>query len=167
LIIKKINQVNPENHFNIGIFLQKTLLLMETIQLALSDDAIQKCWTAFKELYPQLKKSDFLFQIRKLQIDAGYTLVFIEKEGEAVAFLGFRISEDLAHGKYLLVNEVYVREQQAQSHFAEELLDWTIEYAKTKRCAHIFIDLDSAKHPHKGLLEGRGFKTISQRFGLA
>ncbi len=140
---------------------------METIQLALSDDSIQKCWTAFKELYPQLKKSDFLFQIRKLQIDAGYTLVFIEKEAEAVAFLGFRISEDLAHGKYLLINEVYVQKQQAQAHFVEELLDWTIEYAKTKKCEQIFMDISSQNPQDSRLLEGRGFRALSQRFGLA
>jgi GNAT superfamily N-acetyltransferase len=139
---------------------------METIQLALSEEAVMKCFTALKELRSNLEKNNFLDEIRKLQIEQGYNLAYIEKNEEAVSVIGFHIRENLALGKYLHINDLSTIKAYKNKGFASELTSWALEYAQTKKCNQIFIDL--YENPEaESLCKKKGFEIVSQKYAVS
>ncbi|MEM9982988.1 MAG: GNAT family N-acetyltransferase [Bacteroidota bacterium] len=137
---------------------------METIQLALSEEAVHKCWEALKTLHETLKKSDFLYEVRKLQVETGYHLVFIEKDNKAVSVIGFHISESLAIGKFLQINDLSTLEGFQGKGYISELVDWIIEYARTKKCNQIISNLESQPENAQAIFQQKGFAIVRQQF---
>ena len=78
------------------------------IILAESDDQINACYPVMAELRPHVGESEFLSRVRHQMGIAGYQLA-CATEGEVKAVGGFRISECLAWGKFMYVDDLKLR----------------------------------------------------------
>jgi GNAT superfamily N-acetyltransferase len=105
----------------------------ERILLAESDDEILSCYAVMAELRPQLEPGAFVARVRKLAENAGYELAYLA-DAEVKAVAGFRISEWLAGGKYMEIEDLATRSGERSKGYGGELFDWLVERAKRENC---------------------------------
>ncbi len=126
---------------------------MQNIFLAETDDQIRRCYPVMLQLRPHVQPDEFLVRVKRQQEIAGYELVYItdatagsEEDADAavMAVAGIRISESLAWGKYLYVDDLVSKSDERSKGYGGTLLDWLIEYAKKNNCDQ--FHLDSAVH---------------------
>ncbi|WP_257235848.1 GNAT family N-acetyltransferase [Nostoc sp. 'Peltigera malacea cyanobiont' DB3992] len=110
-----------------------------SIQLAESDFQILKCFPVMSQLRPHQEQAKFVEQVR-YQMKEGYQLVFLEVEEQAVAVAGFRISNCLASGKFLYIDDLVVDELKRSHSYGKQLFQWLIEYARNHDCKHLSLD---------------------------
>jgi hypothetical protein len=77
-----------------------------TISIAISIQAITECFPVITELRPHLKLADFITQVQRQQQEFNYQLVYLQAGETIQAVAGFRISESLAWGKFLYVDDL-------------------------------------------------------------
>ncbi|MDZ8084687.1 MAG: GNAT family N-acetyltransferase [Nostoc sp. DedQUE12b] len=110
-----------------------------SIKLAESDFQILGCFPVISQLRPHLEQDNFVEQVR-YQMKEGYQLAFLEVEKQAVAVAGFRISNCLASGKFLYVDDLVVDELKRSHSYGQQLFQWLIKYAKNHECKHLSLD---------------------------
>jgi GNAT superfamily N-acetyltransferase len=136
-----------------------------TIQLATSVDQIRSCYTVMAELRPHVKADEFVTRVQRQKEIAGYELAYVfDQEVRAVA--GFRISENLAWGKFLYVDDLVSKSDDRSKGYGGALFDWLVEYANKANCDQ--FHLDSGVHrfgAHRFYLTKR-MAIESHHFGL-
>ncbi len=111
------------------------------VKLAQSDADIARVWPVVRVLRPHIEsEAAFLAQVRRQQTAAGWRLIFVEDAGAPVAAAGFRISEWLAWGKALYVDDLICLESHRGQGFAETLMLWMEETARNEGCAQFHLD---------------------------
>jgi GNAT superfamily N-acetyltransferase len=106
------------------------------IELAATDKQIAACFDVMALLRPKLQRAEFVNHIRHLQMTTGLRLAYVS-EGEIKCAAGFRISEWLAGGRYLEVEDL-VTDRAARSHgYGGRLFDWLVRLAELEKCDHI------------------------------
>ena len=115
---------------------------------AQSDDEIRRCFTVMRELRPHVGDEDeFLARVRRQQEQSRYTLIYADVGGDPVACAGFRISEWLAWGKTLYVDDLICLESHRGKGSAEALMRWMEEYARAQQCAEFHLDSGTFRLP--------------------
>ena len=106
---------------------------------ARTDLEITACYEVMKELRPHFTEQDFLSQV-KLQQESGYKLVYEVSENTIVTVAGFRISFNLAWGKFLYIDDLVTLEKFRSLGFGARLLSAITEYAKQQKCDELHLD---------------------------
>ncbi|HEX8151018.1 MAG TPA: hypothetical protein VF591_27795 [Pyrinomonadaceae bacterium] len=75
------------------------------IKFAESDSDIARCFAVMAQLYPYLGRQEFVGRIKHQQ-GQGYRLSYVEEADGVVAVSGFRVLENLAHGRFLYVDDL-------------------------------------------------------------
>ena len=128
-------QVSPENPDEVN--------MSETIFIASEDEEIRSCYPVMVELRPHLEPDEFLLRVKRQAEIANYKLACLTDESvKAVA--GFRISECLAWGKFLYVDDLVSKSDERSKGYGGRLFDWLVEYARGEDCEQ--FHLDSAVH---------------------
>src|SRR5262245_44622816 len=136
-----------------------------TIQLATSDEQIKCCYPVMAELRPHVSADEFVTRVRRQHDIAGYELAYVaDQDVKAVA--GFRISENLAWGKFLYVDDLVAKSDDRSKGYGGALFDWVLDYARRENCDQ--FHLDSGVHrfaAHRFYLTKR-MAIESHHFGL-
>ena len=116
--------------------------MKQTVFLAKDDDEIRSCYAVMAELRPHVQADQFLARVRRQQEIAGYELAGItaEADGEVKAVAGFRISENLAWGKFLYVDDLVSKSDERSKGYGGALFDWLVEYARRNDCDQFHLD---------------------------
>jgi GNAT superfamily N-acetyltransferase len=116
---------------------------MKQVIKADADENIRQCWEVVVSLRPHLQEQDFL-QKTKSMMDEGYNIVFIEEEGKAVAFAGFRRMQMFYCGNIIYIDDLNTLPEYRNHGYAGILLDFIHDIAaKENRDA---VHLDSGYH---------------------
>ena len=95
------------------------------VKLAQSDSDIARVYPVMKELRPAPQSAaEFLERVHRQQAQSGWRMIYVEDAGVPVAASGFRISEWLAWGKALYVDDLICLESHRGLGFAEALMRW-------------------------------------------
>ena len=106
------------------------------ISLANSEQEILDCYPVMAELRPHIKRDDFVLTIKRLAETASLQLAYLNNGGvKAVA--GFRISEWLAGGKYLEIEDLVTKSDERSKGYGGDLFDWLVKHAEGNDCDHI------------------------------
>ena len=106
------------------------------IQIAGTDDEIAACHPVMAELRPRIAAADFVPLVRHLESVAGLQLVYLEDDGvRAVA--GVRISEWLAGGKYLEIEDLVTADVDRSKGYGGMLFDWIVDFARREGCRQV------------------------------
>jgi GNAT superfamily N-acetyltransferase len=135
------------------------------IALAVEDDEILNCYPVMAELRPHVSADDFLPRIRRQMEIAGYRLAYLS-DGEVKAVAGFRVSECLAWGTFVYVDDLVSKDGERSKGYGGQLFDWLVEYARGEGCDQ--FHLDSGVHrfaAHRFYLNRRMF-IEAHHFGL-
>ncbi len=114
------------------------------IVVAESEQAIAACFPVMFELRPHLIQETFVERIRQQQ-SQGYRLAYLEAtegevSGQPVAVAGFRISNNLAWGKFLYVDDLVTSATQRSHGYGKALLNWLNDYATQEGCSQLHLD---------------------------
>ena len=109
------------------------------IRIAEKDSEIMCCFETMKQLRTHLKKEDFLSQMHK-QEESGYLLAYVEENNKAVSVAGFRISECLAFGKFLFVDDLVTDENERSKGYGDQLFNWLQDFAIKNKCKEFHLD---------------------------
>lgn len=135
------------------------------ISIANSDQEIETCFEAFKELRPHLSQDDFLPQVRRQQLQ-GYQMLALRHEGIVKSAAGFRHAEFLAWGKIIYIDDLTTLPSARANGFAESLLDWIIAYATSCGCVGVHLDTGYARHNAHRLYLRKKFQLSSHHMAL-
>jgi GNAT superfamily N-acetyltransferase len=113
------------------------------IRLAKEDSEIQSCYPVMAQLRPQVAPAEFLPRVKRQAAIAGYQIAYVT-DGDVKAVAGFRISECLAWGKFLYVDDLISDESERSKGYGGNLFDWLVNHAQEKKCDQ--FHLDSAVH---------------------
>ncbi len=107
--------------------------------LAKSDLNIKDCYSILVQLRTTLPKEKFLSSVKRQQ-KSGYKLAFIKDNNEVVAVAGFRISENLAWGKFMYIDDLITNSTSRSKGYGNALMDWLVDYAKHESCKELHLD---------------------------
>jgi ribosomal protein S18 acetylase RimI-like enzyme len=106
------------------------------IKVARSEREISDCYPVMAELRPRILREEFLPLVRRLSEIAGFQLAYLT-DGEIKAVAGFRISEWLAGGKYLEIEDLATKSGERSKGHGGALFDWLVEHAKENGCRQV------------------------------
>jgi len=110
-----------------------------SIRLAESDEDLRRCFAVMKQLRPQYDERGFLSQVRRQHAD-GYRVAMAVEERHTVAVAGFRLSENLAWGRFLYVDDLVTDAQTRSAGHGARLLDWLRLHAVAAGCDELHLD---------------------------
>jgi ribosomal protein S18 acetylase RimI-like enzyme len=106
------------------------------ITVARSEQEIDDCYPLMAELRPHIQSDEFLPLVRRLAEIADFQLAYLT-DGEIKAVAGFRISEWLAGGRYLEIEDLVVKSEQRSRGYGSEIFDWLVEHARENNCRQV------------------------------
>ncbi len=110
--------------------------MSHNIAIATTDAQLKACYPVMAQLRPHVTPEEFVPLVRHLAAVAGLAIVYLD-DGGVRAVAGIRISEWLALGKYLEIEDL-VTTDDARSHgYGGALFDWIIEHARANGCRHV------------------------------
>jgi len=109
------------------------------IRIAESDEALRRCFRIMVQLRPKLTEQGFIEQTRR-QSEQGYRIAYVEDAGEPRAVAGYRVSERLADGRNLYVDDLVTDGSCRSKGYGEALFDWLVVQARAEGCAVLNLD---------------------------
>lgn len=108
-------------------------------RLMSSDAEIASCYAVMSQLRPQIPAEQFVARVRS-QMQDGYQLLAAATEDRVAAVAGFRISQNLAWGRFLYVDDLVTDSAKRSMGYGELLMRWLIERAQAERLDELHLD---------------------------
>jgi GNAT superfamily N-acetyltransferase len=106
------------------------------ISLATSDAQIAACFPIMSELRPKIARENFVTLVQHLGATNNFRLAFLE-EGGIKAVAGYRISEWLAGGRYLEIEDLVTAAPDRSRGYGGALFDWLVDLAIESECRQV------------------------------
>ena len=111
---------------------------MEIIK-AETDEQIKLCIPVLSQLRPDITSTEILPVIRR-QMSFGYQLIYLYDKHQVLSVAGFRVSENLAWGKHLYVDDLVTDQLHRSQGAGEALLNGLIDIATKNQCQQLHLD---------------------------
>ncbi|MFT3803285.1 MAG: GNAT family N-acetyltransferase [Burkholderiaceae bacterium] len=115
---------------------------MSTLRLSLidSDQDYLACFGVMRELRPHLPSAPaFIAQARR-QAAQGYRLLAAWQDDQVMGLAGYRVQENLIHGRFLYVDDLVTAEDARRHGLGTTLIEAVREEARRQGCAHLVLD---------------------------
>jgi len=109
------------------------------VRIATTNEEIRSCHPVMRQLRPAYGPDELVAKIRRQEPD-GYRLALLIDEGEVVAVAGYRISENLAWGKFLYVDDLVTDAERRSKGYGRRLLEWLAATAREAACDELHLD---------------------------
>jgi GNAT superfamily N-acetyltransferase len=138
---------------------------MHSISLTVSNADIERCFPVMFELRPHLKLEEFVETVRR-QEQSGYRLLYLETGGEIKSVAGFRLSENLAWGKMLYVDDLVTKSSEVGKGYGGALFDWLLQHARANDCDQFHLDSGVHRFEAHRFYLNRGMAITSHHFAV-
>jgi GNAT superfamily N-acetyltransferase len=109
---------------------------MRRIAEAVTDAEIAACFPVMSQLRPKIAERDFVTLVKHLAGTTGFQLAYLHENGiRAVA--GYRVSEWLAGGRYLEIEDLVTAEDSRSKGHGGALFDWLVDEAARRACRQV------------------------------
>jgi GNAT superfamily N-acetyltransferase len=116
-----------------------TKTMKSQIDLAQSAAAIAACFPVLVQLRPQLQTDHFVAQVQHL-MQQGLQLVSLSVQGQVVSVAGFRIYENLFHGRFMYVDDLITADAARSQGYGKQLFAWLVAHARDNACTSLELD---------------------------
>ena len=113
---------------------------MERIIIATTIQEIADCFPVMQELRHHLDRESFIDRVQRQQQEYNYQLIYLQVDGAIPAVAGFRISESLAWGKFLYVDDLVTSLDRQSQGYGAKLFAWLVDYARSQNCQQLTLD---------------------------
>ncbi len=140
-------------------------IMTAEIFFANTDEEIESCFPVFNALRPHIRREEFLPQVRRQQSQS-YQIVALRHEGFVESAAGFRFAEFLAWGQVLYIDDLSTLPEARSQGYADSLLNWLIEHAKTRGCQGIHLDSGYTRYAAHRLYLRKGLQLNCHHLAL-
>ena len=134
-----------------------------TIHQATTATDIQKCREVIICLRPHLAEADLEPMLLSM-FAQGYQLHYIEENGKAVAFVGFRFLQFLFNGKHIYIDDLCSLPEGRGKGYGTALLDFVDDLAVANNLNIVTLDSGFQRHDAHRLYLSHGYKLASFHF---
>lgn len=111
-----------------------------TITAIDDESGVAACFGLMHQLRPHLTgPEEFITRWRRQTAD-GYRLIAIFGEGKPQALAGFRIQDNLVHGRHLYLDDLVTDEARRSSGLGENLLKHLLDFGREAGCSKLVLD---------------------------
>lgn len=114
------------------------------VRIAADEAAQRTCWPVMRQLRPHLDEAAFIDQAVRQRSACGYRLAYATEanktNGPVLGCAGFRLTEFLAWGRTLYVDDLVTDEAHRGQGVGGVLLDWLVAEARGAGCAQLHLD---------------------------
>lgn len=107
------------------------------VLIAATDKEIGACYPVMSELRPHLSVDSFVVLVRRLDNETGLKLAYLSENEEIKSVAGYRISEWLAGGKYLEIEDLVSKASERSKGYGGALFDWLTNLAAESGCRQV------------------------------
>ncbi|MDC1528232.1 GNAT family N-acetyltransferase [Gammaproteobacteria bacterium] len=136
-----------------------------TIQLATSDEDLLALAPVMLQLRPEYSRETLIKQIRKQQAD-GYQVAMLEMDGDIACVAGFVITDKLAWGKLLYVDDLITSESVRSRGAGKAMMDWLKRYARDESCRELHLDSGVQRQDAHRFYDREGFDRSCLHFAI-
>jgi len=142
--------------------------MSEALEVRIADDAatLAACWPVMQQLRPQFDAATFVDQVQRQRAACGYRLAYARGAGPVLSCAGFRITEFLAWGRTLYVDDLVTDEAHRGQGVGSLLLDWLIAEARRAGCAQFHLDSGVQRFGAHRFYLAHGMDITSHHFAL-
>lgn len=133
------------------------------IQAGKSTGDIFKCWEVLFELRPHVEKGNYVSIIEEMMTE-GYQFAFIEEDGRAVAYVGYRYLQYLYNGKHIYIDDLATITKYRGKGYAAKLLKYVDEVAISKGYDTVTLDSGHQRIDAHRLYLNNGFNIVAHHF---
>ena len=119
-----------------------------------------------RELRTHLRDEDEFVERVLRQPEQGYRLAFLEAAGEVRAVAGYRVSENLAWGRFLYVDDLVTATADRGTGWGRMLFDWLVAEAHREGCAQLHLDSGVQRFAAHRFYFARRMEISSHHFAL-
>lgn len=138
---------------------------MIEVKFADTDEKILFCLEAIQSLRPHVTEQNVLHYVHKMQ-KQNYHLIYVEENGKAVAFSGFRFITHFFSDDIIYIDDLGTIAEHRGKGYGSSLLDYIITLAKEKNLAGVRLDSGHHRYDAHRLYLNKGFKIVSHHFNL-
>jgi len=111
-----------------------------TLQHAETDADLAACFAVMQQLRPHLRSSDDLIARVATQRQQGYRLLMLKDRERPVALAGYRMLDNLIHGRFVYVDDLVTDAGERGRGHGERLVEALREIGRSGRCAKLVLD---------------------------
>ena len=119
---------------------------MHTIELAATDADIASTFDVMVQLRTHLTRDRYVPLIQQMVRQSSYRLVSLKEGSEVAAVAGFRVTESLAWGRFIYVDDLISDDSARSRGYGKALLDWIAQYGKANGCTQLHLDSGVQRH---------------------
>ncbi|MFC2074203.1 GNAT family N-acetyltransferase [Campylobacterota bacterium] len=133
--------------------------------IAKTETQLEECYALMKVLRSHLDIDSYLSSVKK-QMQEGYKIIYLQAEGKIVSLAGYRISQNLAWGRNLYIDDLVSAETRRSLGYGKRLLAYMIELAKQEECQQLHLDSGVQRFEAHRFYLREGFKISSHHFSM-
>lgn len=137
-----------------------------SIRRAVDPGDIARCHAVMAELRPHVGAEELVSRVQRQVREAGYRMAFAEAGGTIRSVAGYRISECLAWGRFLYVDDLVTRAEDHGGGFGSALFDWLVDEARRERCDQFHLDSGVQRFGAHRFYLGKGMDITSHHFAM-
>ncbi len=111
-----------------------------TLRHAETDREVAACFPVVQQLRPHLADSDELVARVARQRAAGYRILAAWRDGGPIGLAGYRIEENLIHGRFVYVDDLVTTERERRHGVGALLLDAVAAEGRRLGCGRLVLD---------------------------
>jgi ribosomal protein S18 acetylase RimI-like enzyme len=133
---------------------------------ACSDQDILACYPVMRQLRPHLRSAEEFLQQAKRQGEQGYCLLAAWRGEQVLALAGYRLQENLVHGRFLYVDDLVTLESARRHRLGQQLLDKAADIARQQHCDKLVLDTALGNSLAQRFYFRQGMLAAALRFNL-
>lgn len=137
-----------------------------SVREAVSDGELVATFPVMRQLRLHLAEEEYLERVHHMQESNGYRVAYAA-DGDVRGVAGFRVTEFLAYGRFLYVDDLVVDEGSRSGGYGKLLFDWLMERGRSEGCGQLHLDSGVERHGAHRFYLREGMKISSHHFSMA
>ncbi len=116
------------------------------IKKMVADDDIRLTYAVMSQLRTHVPEHEYLDRVKKQSQASGYQVAALFDDGQVRCVAGYRISECLAWGKFMYVDDLVSDQGGRSKNYGKQILAWLVDEAKKNGCQEFHLDSGVQRH---------------------
>lgn len=116
------------------------------IKKMLSDNDIELTYPVMSQLRTHVPQYEYLNRVKRQSQTGGYQIAALFDDGQIGCVAGYRISECLAWGKFMYVDDLVSNQNGRSKNYGKQMLAWLVDEARKNGCEEFHLDSGVQRH---------------------
>lgn len=116
------------------------------IKKMLSDNDIRLTYPVMSQLRTHVPEHEYIGRVKRQSQTGSYQIAALFDDGQIGCVAGYRISECLAWGKIMYVDDLVTDQNGRSKSYGKQMLDWLVNEARANACQEFHLDSGVQRH---------------------